>query len=853
MIARILAIILGTNNARQLRKIQPLVDKINAFEPTISSLSDEQLAAKTPYFKELLAQGKTLDDILPEAFAVVREASKRKIGQRHYDVQLIGGIVLHQGKISEMKTGEGKTLTATLALYLNALTGRGATLVTVNDYLARRDSEWMAPIFNLLGLSIGCLQNHMHDQERKVQYQCDVLYATNNELGFDYLRDNMKFRLEDYVQRELYYAIVDEVDSILIDEARTPLIISGASGESSQMYVIADKVVRRLTKAEDYEVDEKQRTVLLTESGNDKVEKALAIDNLYAVESLNLLHHINQALRAHALFKRDVEYVVRDEQVLIVDEFTGRILPGRRYSDGLHQAIEAKEGVQIEKETQTLAAITLQNYFRLYKKLAGMTGTAQTEAEEFYRTYRLDVVSVPTNKKMIREDKQDLIFLTQKAKYKAIVTDIKERHAKGQPVLIGTIAIETSELISDILTANSLVHDVLNAKHHQREAEIVEHAGEFGHITIATNMAGRGTDIKLTPESVTAGGLYILGTERHESRRIDNQLRGRSGRQGDPGESRFYISLEDELIRIYAGENLKKNMERFGMKEDEIIESSFITRTIERVQERVEKQNFDIRKHLLEYDDVLNQQRIVIYKIRRDVLEGQENVVELVYDMIAQTVQDIVARFCPGKNINSDQIKAIKVELSRLTGLKEADFEIPTLTSNNRDDFETKILTLIVEKYKTYRSRHNQEIVHNAEKWLMLETIDQAWKQHMLNLDHLKEGISLRSYSQKNPLIEYKREAFAMFQEVMEDIRRMSVHHIFHLNTERFDQHELEKKRERELDQINLLAGHDTSSNGGGSTAQPVQQAVRSETTGRNDPCPCGSGKKYKKCHGQGK
>jgi len=854
MIARILAIILGTNNARQLRKIRPLVDKINAFEPTISSLSDEQLSAKTPYFKELLAQGKTLDDILPEAFAVVREASKRKIGQRHYDVQLIGGIVLHQGKISEMKTGEGKTLTATLPLYLNALTGKGATLVTVNDYLARRDAEWMAPIFNLLGLSIGCLQNHMHDHERKAQYQCDVLYATNNELGFDYLRDNMKFRLEDYVQRELYYAIVDEVDSILIDEARTPLIISGASGESSQMYTIADKVVRRLNKGEDYEVDEKQRTVLLTESGNDKVEKALAIDNLYDVESLNLLHHINQALRAHALFKKDVEYVVRDEQVLIVDEFTGRILPGRRYSDGLHQRSIAKEGVQIEKETQTLAAITLQNYFRLYKKLAGMTGTAQTEAEEFYRTYHLDVVSIPTNKKMIREDKQDLIFLTQKAKYKAIVTDIKERHAKGQPVLIGTIAIETSELISDILTANSLPHDVLNAKHHQREAEIVEHAGESGRITIATNMAGRGTDIKLTPESVKVGGLYILGTERHESRRIDNQLRGRSGRQGDPGESRFYISLEDELIRIYAGENLKKNMERFGMKEDEIIESSFISRTIERVQERVEKQNFDIRKHLLEYDDVLNQQRIVIYKIRRDVLEGQENIVELVYDMIAKTVEDIVARFCPGKSINSDQIKAIKVELSRLTGLKETDFEIPTLTSTQRDDFETKILTFIVDKYKSYRSRHNQEIVHNAEKWLMLETIDQAWKQHMLNLDHLKEGISLRSYSQKNPLIEYKREAFAMFQEVMEDIRRMSVHHIFHLNTERFDQHELEKKRERELDQINLLAGHDTSSNGNGnSTTQPAQQAVRSETAGRNDPCPCGSGKKYKKCHGQGK
>ena len=491
MIARILAMILGTNNARQLRKIQPIVDEINALEPGISALSDESLAHKTVELKERLAKGETLDDVLPQAFAVVREASKRKIGQRHYDVQLIGGIVLHQGKISEMKTGEGKTLTATLALYLNALSGKGATLVTVNDYLARRDSEWMTPIFTFLGLTVGCLQNHMGDQERKKQYECDILYATNNELGFDYLRDNMKFRLEDYVQRELSYAIVDEVDSILIDEARTPLIISGSSGESSQLYAIADKVVRRLVKGEDFEVDEKQRSVQLTESGNDKVEKALNVPNLYAVESLNLLHHVNQALRAHSLFKRDVDYVVKDGEVLIVDEFTGRILPGRRYSDGLHQALEAKENVEIEKETQTLAAITLQNYFRLYKKLAGMTGTAATEAEEFYRTYNLDVVSVPTNKKMIREDKPDLIFLTKNAKYKSIVTDVKERHQKGQPVLIGTIAIETSELISDVLTANGVPHDVLNAKHHQREAEIVEHAGEFGRVTIATNMAGR--------------------------------------------------------------------------------------------------------------------------------------------------------------------------------------------------------------------------------------------------------------------------------------------------------------------------------------------------------------------------
>lgn len=854
MIARILAIILGTNNARQLRKIQPIVDKINALEPGISALSDESLAAKTAEFRERLAKGETLDEVLPEAFAVVREASKRRLGQRHYDVQLIGGVVLHQGKISEMKTGEGKTLTATLPLYLNALAGKGATLVTVNDYLAKRDSEWMSAIFNALGMTVGCLQNSMNDQERKAAYACDVLYATNNELGFDYLRDNMKFRLADYVQRELHYAIVDEVDSILIDEARTPLIISGSSGESSQMYQIADKVVRRFAKNEDYEVDEKQRSVQLTESGNDKAEKALNVPNLYAVESLNILHHVNQALRAHALFRRDVDYVVKDGEVLIVDEFTGRILPGRRYSDGLHQALEAKENVDIERETQTLAAITLQNYFRLYKKLAGMTGTAATESEEFYRTYNLDVVSIPTNKKMIRDDKQDLIFLTEQAKYRAIVADVKERYAKGQPVLIGTIAIEKSEMISDILTANNIPHDVLNAKQHQREAEIVEHAGEFGHVTIATNMAGRGTDIKLVPQSKEVGGLYILGTERHESRRIDNQLRGRSGRQGDPGESRFYISLEDELIRVYAGDTLKKNMERLGMKEDEIIESSFVSKTIERVQERVEKQNFDVRKHLLEYDDVLNQQRIVVYQIRRDVLEGDENIFELVRDMVFKTIEDVISRHVPARAITNEQKQAIYVEMAALTALKVSDFENAKLTGSNRDDFEIELGTFVLEKYSSYRSRQKQEVIQNAEKWLMLETIDQAWKQHMLNLDHLKEGINLRSYSQKNPLIEYKREAFQMFQEVMEDIRRMTVHHVFHLNTERFDEHELEKKRERELDEINLLAGHGSGDghNHDHDHGTPAQ-AKKGEDIGRNEPCSCGSGKKFKKCHGAGK
>src|SRR5579872_2634870 len=673
MISRIIAKIVGTNNERQLKKLRPIVEQINSLEPYISSLSDEQLAHKTIEFKEQLSAGKTLDDILPEAFAAVREASRRTLGQRHFDVQLMGGMVLHQGKISEMKTGEGKTLTATLALYLNALAGKGAHLVTVNDYLARRDSEWMKPIYNFLGLEVACLQHSMTDAERHQAYAADILYATNNELGFDYLRDNMKLRKDDLVQRELSFAIVDEIDSILIDEARTPLIISGSSEDIGTLYRDADRVVSHLEKNTDYEVDEKARTVLLTESGVDKVEAAFRITNLFFIEHMQLLHHINQALRAHALFKRDHEYVVADNQVLIVDEFTGRILPGRRYSDGLHQAIEAKENVEIEKESQTLASITLQNFFRLYKKLAGMTGTAATESEEFHNIYKLDVLSIPTNRPLIRKDMPDLIFLTKNAKYKAIIEDIQERHKKGQPVLIGTIAIETSELLSAILTANGIAHDVLNAKQHEREAEIVAHAGEPGRITIATNMAGRGTDIKLTPESLEAGGLYILGTERHESRRIDNQLRGRSGRQGDPGESRFYISLEDDLVRIFAGDSLKKKMEFFGMKEDEIIESRMVSRTIERAQERVEKHNYDTRKHLLEYDDVLNQQRIVIYNYRRDALEGEQRIYELVRDFIVVTVEDLIAHNMPSRVFITSQAAKIYEAVEYLTGLKEEE------------------------------------------------------------------------------------------------------------------------------------------------------------------------------------
>lgn len=832
----------GTANERKLKQIQAAVEKINSLEPTISALTDEQLTDKTIQFRQQISQGKSIDAILPEAFAVVRETAKRKLGERHFDVQLMGGIALHEGKIAEMKTGEGKTLTATLPLYLNALSGKGAHLVTVNDYLAKRDSEWMGTIYKHLGLEVGTIQNYMDDAERKRMYQTDIVYATNNELGFDYLRDNMKFRLEDYVQRDLNYAIVDEVDSILIDEARTPLIISGPSDESSKLYIDANNVVKRLKKTEDFEVDEKARSVQLTESGNDKVETSLGIDNLYAIENMQLLHHVTQALKAHALFKKDVDYVVRDDQVLIVDEFTGRILPGRRYSDGLHQAIEAKENVKIERESQTLAAITLQNYFRLYKKLAGMTGTAMTEAEEFYKIYNLDVVSIPTNRPMIRDDKSDLIFLSKNGKYKAIVKDVAERYAKGQPVLIGTIAIETSELLSNVLMANGLPHEVLNAKQHQREAEIVAHAGEPGRITIATNMAGRGTDIKLTEESRKAGGLYILGTERHESRRIDNQLRGRSGRQGDPGESRFYISLDDDLIRIFAGDSLKKNMQKYGMTEDETIESKFVSRTIERAQEKVEKHNFEIRKHLLEYDDVLNQHRTVIYRYRREILESSENIYDLVRDFIMNTVQDAVALFCPSRKISDEQYEQVINFLSKISLLDKSEFEKAGINKRDSEILTKDIINLLLEKYSLYRTQVKQELIQEAEKWLMLETIDKAWKQHMLNIDHLKEGISYRSWGQKNPLIEYKREAFAMFREMMQNIRFEIVHHIFHINLETFNSQELEQKREKELEQLHMVSG---DSEGEGKTVQR-----ESEKVGRNDPCPCGSGKKYKKCCG---
>ncbi len=845
MITNLLTTLFGSANDRAVQKLQIIVEKINSLENKMQQFSDQELKVQSDLLKQEVALGKSLDDILVPAFAIAREACKRTLGMRPFDVQLLGAIVLHQGKIAEMKTGEGKTLTATLALYLNALSGKGAHLVTVNDYLARRDSEWNRPMYEFLGLTVGVLTNDMHDHERKKQYACDILYATNNELGFDYLRDNMKFRYEDYVQRDLNYAIIDESDSILIDEARTPLIISGAAERSSELYKIAQNVVCNLIPVTDFEIDEKARSIQLTEIGHDKVEERLNVKNLYAVENINLLHHITQALRANFLFKNDVDYVVRDGEVLIVDEFTGRMLAGRRYSDGLHQAIEAKEGVTIEQETQTLASITLQNFFRMYHKLAGMTGTAMTEAEEFAKIYKLDVVSIPTNRLMIRQDKDDIIFLTERAKFKAIVEDVKVRHLKGQPVLIGTIAVEKSEKLSQFLTKENIVHEVLNAKQHAREADIVAAAGQPGHVTIATNMAGRGTDIKLHPTSLAAGGLYVLGTERHESRRIDNQLRGRSGRQGDAGESRFYISLEDDLIRIFAGDSMKRSMERAGMQEDEKIESRTVSKLIEHSQEKVEKHNFEIRKHLIEYDDVLNQHRKVIYKIRQNILKNPHEINNITEKFIADIVVTLVNAHCVDNVITPLQINDILQAVSTTFSIDLDVLKSQSFSTVTTDEFEKSLINFVVDTYKKMNEKIDNDQFKEAQRWIMLETIDQAWKQHMINIDHLKEGIGLRGWGQKNPLIEYKKEAFEMFEEMMHQIQMDIVSHIFHLKPEVFDQSRLIARRERELSQMKMNANDNNKSEQASNVVRRDEDRV-----GRNERCSCGSGKKFKKCCG---
>ena len=849
MITNVLAKIFGTKNDRELKRIQPMVARINSLEPRIKALSDAELAAQTNIFRERISRGESLDSILFEAFAVVREAGLRFRNERHYDVQLIGGIALHQGKIAEMKTGEGKTLVATLPLYLNALSGKGAHLITVNDYLARRDAEWMGLIYNNLGLSVGVLQNNMDDAERKMVYAADITYGTNSEFGFDYLRDNMKFDKDELVQRDLNFCIVDEVDSILIDEARTPLIISGPSDKGSDLYQTADKAVSHLTK-EDYDLDEKARSVHLSETGNDKIEAFFKIDNLYAPENILILHHVSQALRAHALFKIDVDYVVRDGELLIVDEFTGRILPGRRYSDGLHQALEAKEKVKVERENQTLASITLQNYFRMYNKLAGMTGTAQTEAAEFWSIYKLDVVSIPTNRPMIRNDQPDIVFLTRKDKFDAVAQDIKECNAKGQPVLVGTISIETSEYLSYLLTQRGIKHSVLNAKQHEREAEIVKEAGEKGRVTIATNMAGRGTDIKLAEGVREIGGLRIIGTERHESRRIDNQLRGRAGRQGDPGSSKFYLSLEDDLMRIFGGERLKKTMERMGMQPGESIEHRMISRSIEKAQERVEKNNFDIRKHLIEYDDVLNQQRKIIYQYRRDILDGGELVVDLIREMATDVVHKLFQIYCPAQGCDIDGRKSVVDYLQKVTGMPHEIFQRMDKTSSTTD-FEAGVAEFLVYQYGQIRAAmankmpDEPDFVDRAEKWVLLETIDHSWRLHLLNIDHLKEGIGWRGYGSKNPLVEYKRESFYVFERMMDQIKWDIVQRIFHMRPEDYSidaLEDIEAAKEKELDALRSVGG-DTTSN---KTLKRHQPKV-----GRNDTCPCGSGKKYKQCCGK--
>ncbi|MEQ1877454.1 MAG: preprotein translocase subunit SecA, partial [Bdellovibrionia bacterium] len=797
MIKSLIAKVFGTKHDRDMKAVQPLVDKINSFEEATTRLSDDNLKAKTPEFKARLEKGESLDDILPEAFAVCREAAKRVLGMRHYDVQLIGGIVLHQGKISEMKTGEGKTLVATLPVYLNALSGKGVHVVTVNDYLAKRDAEWMGRVYKWLGLTVGIIVHDLNDRQRSESYGSDITYGTNNEFGFDYLRDNMKFRLEDYVQREFNFAIVDECDSILVDEARTPLIISGPAEESTDKYAAVNRIIPYLKKDIHFVMEEKSKTASLTDEGNSKAEELLGVGNLYDPQNIDLLHHVYQGLKAHHLYKVDVDYMVKDGEIVIVDDFTGRLMPGRRWSDGLHQAIEAKENVAVKNENQTLATITFQNYFRMYKKLSGMTGTADTEAVEFKKIYNLDVVVIPPNKPVQREDREDVVYKTEQAKFKAISADIKERNLKGQPVLVGTVSIEKSEHLSQFLKRTGVPHHVLNAKHHEREAEIVAQAGRKGSVTIATNMAGRGTDIVLggNPEGlarqkhleesaadyaiefakikalceaekqevIAAGGLCIIGTERHESRRIDNQLRGRSGRQGDPGASRFYLSLEDNLMRIFNGERIQKIMNTLRVPEDEPIEAPMVTRAIEGAQRKVEGHNFDIRKHLLEYDDVMNKQRTTIYGLRREVLDGQA-IEEIVLDMMAAVTSEMLDAFA-NEEVKKDDwnLEGLQTALLQQFG---AHIEFKDHRQNMTPESITDSVKTAVKGAYEKQKQALGSLVPDVQKMILLQTIDTLWKEHLLRVDHLKEGINLRAYAQKDPLIEYKKEAFSAFSEL---------------------------------------------------------------------------------------
>lgn len=807
MLNKILAKIFGTKNDREIKQTMPLVDKINSFESSLQSLTDAQLQAKTAEFKERLTKGETLDDLLPEAFAVCREAGQRVLGMRHYDVQLVGGIMLHRGRISEMRTGEGKTLVATLPVYLNALSGKGVHVVTVNDYLARRDAEWMGRLYNFLGLTTGIIVHDLSDRQRRESYRSDITYATNNELGFDYLRDNMKFDTKDFVQRELNYAIIDECDSILVDEARTPLIISGPAEASTDKYYLVNEIIPKLVKDQHFTMEEKSKTASLTEEGNTKVEQLLGIDNLFDPRHIELLHHIYQALKAHHLYRLDVEYMIKDDEIVIVDEFTGRLMPGRRWSDGLHQAIEAKEGVKVKNENQTLATITFQNFFKLYNKIAGMTGTADTEAVEFQKIYNLEVAIIPTNKKISRIDLDDVVYKSQKAKFKAIADDIKERRVKGQPVLVGTVSIERSEALSQALRKENIPHEVLNAKHHAREADIIAQAGRKGAVTIATNMAGRGTDILLggnaevmtrqiikdeTSEEfqkglakfkevceaekkdvIAAGGLYIVGTERHESRRIDNQLRGRAGRQGDPGESRFYLSLEDNLMRIFNGERIQKIMDTLNVPEDEPITAGMVTRAIEGAQRKVEAHNFDIRKHLLDYDNVMNQQRLAIYTLRKNILEGV-NVERTILDMLGDVVSVTLDAHIP-ENAKPEQwdLKGLNVALQHQFGLT-LDLESQPSSSVTISQINEMVSVGVKSIYEKQKQTMGP-LFEQVQKMILLQTIDQRWKEHLALIDHLKEGIGLRGYAQKDPLVEYKKEAFTAFENLNNVIQSETV------------------------------------------------------------------------------
>ena len=895
MLGTIIKKIVGSKNERELKRLWPIVERIGAMEPEMQQLSDDQLRNKTSEFKERFAKGESIDSILPEAFAVCREAGKRVLGMRHFDVQLIGGMVLHSGKIAEMKTGEGKTLVATLPAYLNGITGRGVHVVTVNDYLARRDSEWMGRIYTFLGLTVGVIVHGLDDDERREAYNADITYGTNNEFGFDYLRDNMKFALDDYVQRDFHYAIVDEVDSILIDEARTPLIISGPTEESTDKYYVIDRIIPLLKQGEvkeveantlsgkrkvytgDFTIDEKAKSATLTEEGVLKVEKLLRVDNLYDPRNMEILHHVNQALRAHALFKRDVDYVVKEGEVMIVDEFTGRLMPGRRWSDGLHQAIEAKEGVTIENENQTLATITFQNYFRMYEKLAGMTGTADTEAEEFNKIYKLEVMVIPTNRPLLRPDFPDVIYKTEKEKFAAVIEEIKELHVKGQPVLVGTISIEKSEVLSDLLKKQGIPHNVLNAKQHEREAEIVAQGGRKGMITIATNMAGRGTDIVLGgnaeallkqwrksdsdasdeeeemqlsrfkeqcaaehDEVVKLGGLHILGTERHESRRIDNQLRGRSGRQGDPGSSRFYLSLQDDLLRIFGSERVAKIMDMLKIEEGEAITHTLITRSIENAQKKVEAHNFEIRKHLIEYDDVMNKQREVIYTQRREILAGEE-IRKSFLEMMDESMEDLIAAHTVEKVPAAEwDWQSIGEGCFKMFGF-HPDIPPVTMSRLTIDNFRELLRGKVREIFDAKTAEFGDEMMDHLIKVIMLQIIDAQWKDHLLSIDHLKEGIGLRGYGQKDPKQEYKKEAFQLFMEMIGRIREEVVSKIFWVQLARDEDVErIEQQQQKKQRLVFNLAEGETA-----------QQPAKSTKHGRNEPCFCGSGRKYKQCHGK--